>query len=394
MLLIYFYQTPMQFYSDNHHSFVYNIDASHLIQNENVEVFLPENKDDIIAIVKKAIDENKRIICRAWWTNLVGNCLPSDGSYVIDFSNYNAVIDKDWSSITLQPWITNDKLNELLKLDGLYFPVVLWSHASAEIWGMIATNWAGMRAIKYGKMENRVEELEVLYVDEKNEIRIERLSEKEKNDFLWSEWKIWIVLEAKLRVIPLPWKTSMEFKGFENVKEALAYVMDVKSKNTSDLSALELLSPQVAEYLNLEKKYYILVEYENEECWEIKDEGVIRELRGKRDACYAVTINAWYDQIEDPEINIENAEEFFLFFEENNIPIFWHIWIWVLHPHFKSSQKDLGNKMYELVQKLWWSVSWEHWIGKKKWNYLSEQDKKHFMEIKLKRDPTNRFWYE
>jgi FAD/FMN-containing dehydrogenase len=55
----------MKFYSDNHHSFVYNIDASHLIQNENVEVFLPENKDDIIAIVKKAIEENKRIICRA-----------------------------------------------------------------------------------------------------------------------------------------------------------------------------------------------------------------------------------------------------------------------------------------------------------------------------------------
>jgi FAD/FMN-containing dehydrogenase len=50
--------------------------------------------------------------------------------------------------------------------------------------------------------------------------------------------------------------------------------------------------------------------------------------------------------------------------------------------------------MYALVQKLWWSVSWEHWIGKKKWNYLSEQDKKHFMEIKLKRDQTNRFWYE
>jgi FAD/FMN-containing dehydrogenase len=50
--------------------------------------------------------------------------------------------------------------------------------------------------------------------------------------------------------------------------------------------------------------------------------------------------------------------------------------------------------MYALVQKLWWSVSWEHWIGKKKWNYLPEQDKKHFMEIKLKRDPTNRFWYE
>jgi hypothetical protein len=41
-----------------------------------------------------------------------------------------------------------------------------------------------MRAIKYGKMENRVEELEVLYVDDKNEIRIKRLSGEDKSDFL------------------------------------------------------------------------------------------------------------------------------------------------------------------------------------------------------------------
>jgi hypothetical protein len=41
-----------------------------------------------------------------------------------------------------------------------------------------------MRAIKYGKMENRVEALEVLYVDDKNEIRIKRLSGEEKDDFL------------------------------------------------------------------------------------------------------------------------------------------------------------------------------------------------------------------
>ena len=41
----------MKSYNDSVHNLIYNIDASHLPQNEDVEVFIPENKEEIINIM-------------------------------------------------------------------------------------------------------------------------------------------------------------------------------------------------------------------------------------------------------------------------------------------------------------------------------------------------------
>nr|MBR6100194.1 hypothetical protein [bacterium] len=54
----------MKSYNDSLHNLIYNIDASHLPQNEDVEVFIPENKEDIVDIINKAIKENKKVLCR------------------------------------------------------------------------------------------------------------------------------------------------------------------------------------------------------------------------------------------------------------------------------------------------------------------------------------------
>jgi hypothetical protein len=54
----------MKSYSDNIHNLIYNVDASHLFSNEEVEVLIPENKTEVKDIVDKAIKENKKVICR------------------------------------------------------------------------------------------------------------------------------------------------------------------------------------------------------------------------------------------------------------------------------------------------------------------------------------------
>jgi len=139
----------MQSYNDPLHNLIYNTDASHFENNEKTEVFLPKNRNEVIEIVENAVKENKKIVCRAWGTNLVGNCLPSKNTIIIDLSALNKILEQNASSITVEPWLTTDELNEILDKYDLYFPVQLWSHASAQIGGMIATNWAWMRAIKY-----------------------------------------------------------------------------------------------------------------------------------------------------------------------------------------------------------------------------------------------------
>lgn len=382
----------MQSYNDPLHNLIYNIDASHFHNDEKTEVFLPSNRNEVISIVENAVKEWKKIVCRAWWTNLVGNCLPSKNTIVIDLSALNKILDQSVNSITVEPWLTTDELNEILEKYSLYFPVQLWSHAAAQIGGMIATNWAWMRAIKYWKMEKWVEEMEVLTVNEKKEIKIQTLSHDEAMDFFWAEWSLGIILNAKLKLTKKPTSFSLIFKEFLNLYNAVLYVKAVKDKNNYDLSALEIINPQVAKTVWLEDKYYVLIEYENDTDWNIKDLDEIKETWAKRDACYAATVNAGYPQIEDPELH-EHVEDLLKWCEDNNIPLYGHIGIWVLHPHFKDNQEDLMDEMYKFVQELWWNVSGEHWIGKKKQKYLSDEDKNQIKSIKEKWDSNDIFWF-
>lgn len=382
----------MQSCNDQLHNLIYNTDASHFHNDEKTEVFLPNNRNEVISIVENAVKEWKKIVCRAWWTNLVGNCLPSENTIVIDLSKLNKILDQSVNSITVEPWLTTDELNEILEKYSLYFPVQLWSHAAAQIGGMIATNWAWMRAIKYWKMEKWVEEMEVLTVNEKKETKIQTLSHDEAMDFFWAEWSLGIILNAKLKLTKKPTSFSLIFKEFYNLYNAVLYVKAVKDKNSYDLSALEIINPQVAKTIWLENKYYVLIEYENDSDWDVKDLDEIKEIWSKRDACYAATVNAWYPQIEDPEIH-EHVEDLLKWCENNNVPIYGHIGIWVLHPHFNNEQEELMDKMYKFVQELWWSVSGEHGIWKKKQKYLSDGEKNDIKMIKAKRDSNNIFGF-
>ena len=382
----------MQSYNDPLHNLIYNTDASHFHNDEKTEVFLPSNRNEVISIVENAVKEWKKIVCRAWWTNLVGNCLPSKNTIVIDLSALNKILDQSVNSITVEPWLTTDELNEILEKYSLYFPVQLWSHAAAQIGGMIATNWAWMRAIKYWKMEKWVEEMEVLTVNEKKEIKIQTLSHDEAMDFFWAEWNLGIILNAKLKLTKKPTSFSLIFKEFHNLYNAVLYVKSVTNKNNYDLSALEIINSQVAKTIWLEDKYYVLIEYENDSDWNIKDSDEIKEIRAKRDACYAATVNAGYPQIEDPKVH-EHVEDLLKWCEDNNIPLYGHIWIWVLHPHFNEDQEDLMDEMYKFVQGLWWSVSGEHGIWKKKQKYLSDEEKNDIKNVKKKRDSNNIFGF-
>ena len=382
----------MKSYNDSIHNLIYNVDASHLSNDEKTEVFFPNNRNEVIEIVEKAINDNKKIVCRAWGTNLVGNCLPSKNTIVIDLSALNKILEQTVNSITVEPWLTTDELNEILDKYDLYFPVQLGSHSAAQIGGMIATNWAWMRAIKYWKMEKWVEEMEILTVNNKKEIKILTLSHNKAEDFFWAEWSLGIILSAKLKLTKKPAYSSLIFRNFYNLYNAALYVKSIKNEKNFDLSALEIISPQVAKLTWLEDKYYVLIEYENLSDWNIKDPDEIKSIREKRDACYAATVNAGYPQIEDPEVH-EHVEDLLKWCEDNNIPLYGHIWIWVLHPHFKDNQEDLMDEMYKFVQGLWWSVSGEHGIWKKKQKYLSDEEKNDIKNVKKKRDSNDIFWF-
>ena len=51
------------------------------------------------------------------------------------------------------------------------------------------------------------------------------------------------------------------------------------------------------------------------------------------------------------------------------------------------------DEMYKFVQEVWWSVSGEHGIGKKKQKYLSDEERNQIKSVKEKWDSNDVFWF-
>ncbi len=382
----------MEKHNDILHKIAYNIDASHLESNEETEVFLPKNEEEIHKILEIAIEKNKKIILRWAGTNLVGNCLPDKDCFIIDMSGLNKIIAHNKDTITVQPWVVLDNLNNHLQEHWKCFPVNIWSHLVAQIWAMIATNAAGMKAIKYGKMEDRVNFLEVMYVDKNKQIRTEKLQWQDVKDFVNSEWILWVIIKAELKIIDKPYQKSISFLPFDSLQELIEKVEEYKEQEQT--AAIEYIDKIVAWFLSLEKKYHLFVEFEDDNMWDINDHEKIKDVWSIRDSCYSVIVSNGYDWIEDPQIDLKNAEEILLWFEKNEIPVFGHIWTGILHPHFKKDQEQLIKQMYQKVENMKWNVSGEHWIWLKKKEFISNEERKKIEKLKEKYDPNKIFGWQ
>ncbi|MBO7095113.1 hypothetical protein J6V86_02895 [bacterium] len=55
-----------------------------------------------------------------------------------------------------------------------------------------------------------------------------------------------IILNAKLKLIREPTASSLNFKSFDNLDNVLMYVKSIRDKKNSELSALEIINPQVS----------------------------------------------------------------------------------------------------------------------------------------------------
>lgn len=382
----------MENFSDLLHKIAYNIDSSHVdYKNMDINIFIPENKEELLRVVNDAILNNKKIILRGSGTNLVGNVLPPNNSYIIDLSKLNKIISFENNSVKLEPGVVLDNLNIFLEKNNSIFPVIPGSHAAAQIGSMIATNAAGMRAIKYGKMEDWINSINVLTINKDKKIEELILEGENIKDFLNSEGILGIITEINLRVIKKENNISLDFIKFDNIDNLILKTIElVSKKNELNISAIEFIDKKVSEFLKLETSYYLLLEYENN-IGEIKDKNEIKKIWSLRDSCYPVVVSNGYELIEDPQIELSKIKELIFWLENNNIPTFGHIGTGILHPHYNKNQKELIKEMYELVKKLGGKISGEHGIGIKKKEFLGDTEKNRFRTLKLKYNPNNVF---
>jgi len=144
---------------------LYSTDAS-VYQIEPLGVVVPRTREDIVATAGIARRHKCPITVRGGGTSQAGQCIGS--GLQLDTSKYfNRVlevnVEERWARV--EPGVVLDVLNAALRPHGLRFAPDISSASRATIGGMVANNSAGARSVLYGKTIDHVLELDVLLAD-------------------------------------------------------------------------------------------------------------------------------------------------------------------------------------------------------------------------------------
>ena len=134
----------------------YSTDAS-IYQITPVGVFVPRSSEDVGCAIDIARDLEVPILSRGAGTSQCGQTVGA--ALIIDHSKYLRMpleVDVVNRTATVQPGITLDLLNAVVKQHGLWFPVDVSTSAQATLGGMAGNNSCGSRSIAYGNMVHNV----------------------------------------------------------------------------------------------------------------------------------------------------------------------------------------------------------------------------------------------
>ncbi|MDX1829036.1 MAG: FAD-linked oxidase C-terminal domain-containing protein [Lutibacter sp.] len=176
---------------DNLHKSIYATDAS-VYRKIPLGVVYPKNNADIKKLIQFATENNITLIPRAAGTSLAGQCV-GDGLIVDVSKHFTKIIafDEHQKTITVQPGIIRDELNNYLKPYGLFFGPNTSTSNRCMIGGMVGNNSSGTTSIKYGVTRDKILELKTILSDGSevvfNEISKEKFNQKRIGNSLENE---------------------------------------------------------------------------------------------------------------------------------------------------------------------------------------------------------------
>ncbi|AUC76368.1 FAD-binding and (Fe-S)-binding domain-containing protein [Olleya sp. Bg11-27] len=154
-----------ELYYDDLIKSIYATDAS-VYRMLPIAVAYPKNNEDIKTLIAFAKTNNTSLIPRTAGTSLAGQCVGN--GIVVDVSKHcNAIlsIDQINKTVTVQPGVVRDQLNNYLKPFGLFFGPNTSTSNRCMIGGMVGNNSSGTTSIKYGVTRDKVVELHTILSD-------------------------------------------------------------------------------------------------------------------------------------------------------------------------------------------------------------------------------------
>lgn len=224
-----------ELYIDHLHTSMYATDAS-VYRKIPLAVAYPKNERGIRQLVSFAETSGVSLIPRAAGTSLAGQCVGE--GIVVDVSKHlTKVIDLDLKNktVTLQPGVIRDELNELLKPHNLFFGPNTSTSNRCMIGGMVGNNSSGTTSIQYGVTRDKVLKLKTI-LSNGEVVVFESLSKKEflaKTSLNTLEGEIYKTLYDELSSKEIQAEIHKEFPKPEIHRRNTGYAIDCLLDNST-----------------------------------------------------------------------------------------------------------------------------------------------------------------
>ncbi|MEJ5262323.1 MAG: FAD-binding oxidoreductase [Ignavibacterium sp.] len=166
-------------------------------------VYIPQNKEELIQILKDANQRKTKVTISGAGTGLTGARVP-DGGIVISTEKLNKIIEINTSEnyVVVEPGVYLSHLLDELKMINYFYPPDP-TEKNCFIGGTVATNASGAKTFKYGATRNFVDELEIILADG-DELYLKRGEVFADNDILNVNTKSGKSISLKLPRYNLP----------------------------------------------------------------------------------------------------------------------------------------------------------------------------------------------
>lgn len=156
------YKFEGDLFYDELHKDMYATDAS-VYRKLPLAVAYPRTEEAIRQLINFAKKNNTSLIPRTAGTSLAGQCVGE--GIVVDVSrNFTKIIElnEENRTVTVQPGVIRDELNEFLEPYGLFFGPNTSTSNRCMIGGMVGNNSSGTTSIKYGVTRDKVLKLKTI----------------------------------------------------------------------------------------------------------------------------------------------------------------------------------------------------------------------------------------